>query len=93
MPRRYLVLLLLAGFAGACKHQEDGPTSPTPTNNTVAYSAVGASDGIGFGGSVPCIPFDPDCPNGTGYVYLLKRRLASMDEPLRSATGHSLARC
>jgi lysophospholipase L1-like esterase len=43
----------------------------------VTYSAIAASDGIGFGSSVPCVPFDPDCPNGTGYVYLLKRRLQS----------------
>ena len=77
MARRYFVLLLLTIVVSACKREEEGPTSPTPTNNAVAYSAVGASDGIGFGGSVPCLPFDPDCPTGTGYVYLLKRRLAS----------------
>jgi lysophospholipase L1-like esterase len=43
----------------------------------VSYTAIGASDGIGFGSSVVCVPFDPDCPSGTGYVYLLKRRLQS----------------
>jgi len=52
----------------------DTPTDPTPTN-AVSYTAIGASDGIGFGSSVVCVPFDPDCPSGTGYVYLLKRRL------------------
>jgi lysophospholipase L1-like esterase len=77
MSRRFLVLVSLAIMAGACKRDEDGPTGPTPPGNTVAYAAVGASDGIGFGSSVPCLPFDPDCPAGTGYVYLLKRRLAS----------------
>jgi lysophospholipase L1-like esterase len=75
---RYLVLLLLSLLLVGCKRTTDTPTNPTPPpNNTVSYSAVGASDGIGFGGSVPCLPFDPDCPNGTGYVYLLKRRLIS----------------
>lgn len=50
------------------------PTDPTPTN-TVSYTAMGASDGSGVGSSVECALFDPDCPSGTGYVYLLKRRL------------------
>ena len=72
-----LVLVLMVFTAAACKREEDTPTGPTPSTNIVAYSAVGASDGIGFGGSVPCIPFDPDCPAGTGYVYLLKRRLTA----------------
>ena len=75
---RYLVLLLLSLWLVGCKRATDTPTDPTPTpNNTVSYSAVAASDGIGFGGSVPCLPFDPDCPSGTGYVYVLKRRLMS----------------
>ena len=30
------------------------------------HTAIGASDGIGFGSSVVCAPFDPDCPSGTG---------------------------
>lgn len=53
------------------------PTSPTPDTPTQAifYTAIGASDGIGFGGSAPCFPF-ADCPNGTGYVQTLARRLA-----------------
>jgi lysophospholipase L1-like esterase len=73
---RYLIFLLLSLLLVGCKRSTDTPTDPTPTPNiTVSYSAVGASDGIGFGGSVPCLPFDPDCPNGTGYVYVLKRRL------------------
>ena len=75
---RYLVLLLLSFLLAGCKRTTETPTDPTPTpTNAVSYSAVGASDGIGFGGSVPCLPFDTDCPNGTGYVYVLKRRLIS----------------
>jgi lysophospholipase L1-like esterase len=67
----WLVVLLAAG--AGCKKAET-PTTPTPTA-AVFYTAVAASDGSGFGGSAPCLPFDPDCPSGTGYVYLLKRRL------------------
>ncbi|MGQ0736064.1 MAG: SGNH/GDSL hydrolase family protein [Acidobacteriota bacterium] len=66
-----LFSLLLSGC-----NKTDTPTAPTPPND-VFYAAVGASDGIGFGGSVPCVPFDPDCPSGTGYVYLIKRRFQS----------------
>lgn len=65
-------LLALAG--GACS-KDDSPTGPSPTPaNEVVYGVVGASDAIGFGGSVPCLPFDPDCPTGTGYAYLVKRQ-------------------
>ena len=71
-----LVLVCLAVTAASCKRENDTPTSPTPAA-AVVYSAVAASDGIGVGASVPCLPFDSDCPAGTGYVYLLKRRLAS----------------
>jgi lysophospholipase L1-like esterase len=76
MARSYLVLFLLTFLLVSCKRDTGTPTEPTPTND-VTYSVVGASDGIGFGGSVPCLPFDPDCPSGTGYVYLLKRRLVA----------------
>jgi lysophospholipase L1-like esterase len=75
--RRYLILAGLALAAAACQRSDDTPTSPTPDTNVVSYAVVGASDGIGFGGSVPCLPFDPDCPAGTGYVYVIKRRLAA----------------
>ena len=70
----WICLVLVAAAGAGCK--SNGPTGPTPAGE-VAYSAIGASDGIGFGGSVPCVPFDPECPNGTGYVYVLKRRLQS----------------
>jgi lysophospholipase L1-like esterase len=76
MRRPLLISLMVCTFAAAaaaCKKAES-PTGPTPTGNVV-YTAIGASDGIGFGSSVVCDPFDNECPNGTGYVYLLKRRL------------------
>src|SRR5262245_51023925 len=75
--RRVLAVAIVCVFVGVsgCTKKGETPTTPTPTpSNDVFYAAVGASDGIGFGGSVPCIPFDPDCPNGTGYVYVIKRR-------------------
>lgn len=61
-------------LTAACTRSES-PTTPTPApSNNVHYAVVGASDAIGAGASVPCIPFDPDCPGGTGYVYVVKRR-------------------
>ena len=69
-------LLALIGLGTACNKTES-PTAPSPTapNTPIFYTAIGASDGIGFGGSSPCLPFS-DCPNGTGYVQTLRRRLA-----------------
>lgn len=49
-------------------------TSPGPIDDRVRYTAIGASDAIGYGGSAPCLPFLP-CPNGTGYVQIIERRL------------------
>jgi lysophospholipase L1-like esterase len=71
---RALVLLALIG-AAACDNN-DSPTQPTPpaNPNEVFYAAIGASDAVGVGSSVPCFPF-ADCPDGTGYVPLTARRL------------------
>ena len=65
----------LVALATACNKAES-PTSPSPTapNTAVFYTAIGASDGIGVGASSPCLPF-AECPNGTGYVQTLLRRL------------------
>ena len=65
----FVTLLLIPG----CSKTGEPPTGPTPGSDTAFYTAIGASDALGVGGSVVCA-FDPDCP-GTGYVYLLKRRL------------------
>jgi lysophospholipase L1-like esterase len=40
------------------------------------YTAIGASDGIGFGSSAPCLPFT-ECPDGRGYVQILRRELVN----------------
>ena len=77
MKRRLLIAALVALFGPviACS-KSDGPTSPTPDagNGPIFYTAIGASDGIGFGSSSPCLPFT-DCPDGGGYVQILRRRL------------------
>lgn len=78
MTRSLLIAALLALFGSgiACSKSPDSPTSPTPTptDGPLFYTAIGASDGIGFGSSSPCIPFT-DCPDGRGYVQILRRRL------------------
>ena len=74
LAARALVLLALIG-AAACDNN-DNPNQPTPpaNPNEVFYAAIGASDAVGFGSTVPCFPF-ADCPDGTGYVPLTARRL------------------
>ena len=50
------------------------PTTPPPPDGAVRYTAVGASDAIGYGGSIACLPFST-CTDGTGYVQIVARRL------------------
>ena len=77
MSRRLIIASLFALFASgiACSKLTGPPTtpSPTPTEGPIFYTAIGASDGIGFGSSKPCFPFE-DC-DGNGYVQILRRRL------------------
>jgi lysophospholipase L1-like esterase len=90
MRQVFWISLLAAAVVGSSCKKSETPTGPTPTpTNEVFYAAVAASDGVGFGGSVPCLLFDPDCPSGTGYVYLLKRRLQS-DGRIVSLSNRSL---
>jgi lysophospholipase L1-like esterase len=79
MTRRLLIAALLALFgSGIACSKSDNPASPTPSptpaDGPIFYTAIGASDGIGFGSSSPCFPFT-DCPDGNGYVQILRRRL------------------
>jgi lysophospholipase L1-like esterase len=73
-PGRF-TFVAIAGLLvfSACTKKPESPTAPT-NPDAVAYAAIGASDAIGVGGSVICAG-TLDCPNGTSYVYLLKRRL------------------
>jgi lysophospholipase L1-like esterase len=77
--RRFAGLLLAALLASACGlfDKNDSPTSPSgprDPNAPVFYTALGASDAVGVGASVVCVPLT-SCENGTGYVPLIARRL------------------
>jgi lysophospholipase L1-like esterase len=70
------VLLAALTTVAACSStgNPNGPSDPPPPPNVVNYTAIGASDAIGFGSSSVCLPFTA-CPNGKGYVQLLEKRL------------------
>lgn len=76
MTRPFMAALAALLLTTGCS-QLRSITSPTPDppNQATFYTAVAASDGIGIGASASCLPF-VECPNGTGYVQLLHRRLA-----------------
>ena len=80
MKLRFLAVvvcpLLILSAACSSANGPDSPTGPTPSNGPVMYTAIGASDGIGFGSSAPCLPFT-ECPDGRGYVQTLRRELVS----------------
>lgn len=63
----------LAATVAACSSDKTG-TGPSPPPTATSYSAIGASDGVGVGSSVLCVPFT-ECPDGAGWVQLLHRRL------------------
>lgn len=50
------------------------PSGPPTTGSTIVYTAIGASDAIGYGSSAPCLPFDSSC-SGMGYVQVSTRQL------------------
>lgn len=54
------------------------PTAPAPAS-PIRYTALGASDAVGVGASVVCVPLTP-CENGTGYVPQLAQRLRTNRE-------------
>jgi lysophospholipase L1-like esterase len=68
-------LAAVCATASSCNKKSDSPTGPT-NPDTVNYAAIGASDAAGVGSSVLCAG-TLECPNGTGYVYVLRRRLQS----------------
>jgi lysophospholipase L1-like esterase len=59
----------------ACAASPTTPDPGDPSPAQVNYTAVGASDAIGIGASISCLPFIA-CPSGTGYVQVLGRNLA-----------------
>lgn len=76
-----LVLPLAAGCGGSSGGDDGGP-GPSPVPNSVRYTAIGASDAIGFGSSAPCVPFDTVCANGRGYVAIVSRTLRNSGKDL-----------
>lgn len=70
------VVLVLSIACSSAKDAPDSPTGPAPSAGPISYAAIGASDGIGFGSSSPCLPFS-ECPDGTGYVQILRRNLVA----------------
>ena len=76
-PNRLIGALLLLGLLGGCKKSSDdnggdGGVGPSPA--APRYTALGASDAVGIGASVPCVPLT-DCPGGTAYVPRVLRHL------------------
>lgn len=72
------VVLTLAAcdrLGGDSETTPSGPSGPPTAGSVVSYTALGASDVIGFGSSKPCVPFS-DC-NGNGYVWVAARQLRS----------------
>lgn len=68
-------VFLLAALAVCACESDRNPNEPSPIpSDTEYFTAVGASDAIGVGASIVCIPFT-ECPNGTGYVQVVRNRL------------------
>ncbi|HYN10356.1 MAG TPA: SGNH/GDSL hydrolase family protein [Vicinamibacterales bacterium] len=72
MKRKLLILAAVLAVSGCAA--VNSPSDPPPNPNIVLYTAIGASDTTGFGSSVPCLPLT-SCPDGTGYVQTIERRL------------------
>jgi lysophospholipase L1-like esterase len=74
MKRLLLISLAVVSLAG-CDMFSSNSSNPTSPSNPTAfdYTAIGASDAIGFGSTNVCFPFAA-CPNGTGYVQDLGRK-------------------
>jgi lysophospholipase L1-like esterase len=72
LHRFFFACAVGAGFAlAACSSQSIGTPIPA-TAVSIKYTAIGASDAVGYGASVPCANpptvANPTCPGGTGYV-------------------------
>src|SRR5688500_8801600 len=70
------VVLVLSLACSSANDAPDSPTGPSPSTGPITYAAIGASDGIGVGSSSPCLPFT-ECPDGLGYVQILRRDLVA----------------
>lgn len=80
--RRHGPVLLVLALLAACSsgNNSQSPTAPSPPGTApVFYTALGASDAAGVGGSVVCVPLTA-CTDGTGYVPIIARRLRATRE-------------
>jgi lysophospholipase L1-like esterase len=91
--RRLASMVVLAGVIGlaACTQLGQSTSSdPLGIQHTYVYTAIGASDAVGFGSTAPCatapvvigpdteqMPSPPNCPGGKGYVPGIANRLTS----------------
>jgi lysophospholipase L1-like esterase len=57
------------------------PIPPPSAGAPIVYAALGASDVLGIGSSLPCLPFT-DCPDGKGYVQVAVRQLRTQGFPV-----------
>ena len=93
MKLRFLTVVVcpLLVLSAACSSANGGPESPTApsaaTSGPIVYASIGASDAIGIGSSSPCLPFT-ECPDGRGYVQILRRELVNTG---RSVTFQNLS--
>jgi lysophospholipase L1-like esterase len=78
--KKQVVCFVAIATAGAVacggKNEPTGPSPIPAPSSTIEYTAIGASDVIGFGSTVVCSPFE-DCANGRGYVQVAGRDLRS----------------
>lgn len=84
LTSRWLAPLLGLALLASCNKSDnggdDGGPGPSPLERR--YTALGASDAVGIGASVPCVPFT-DCPGGTGYVPRVLSHLRQSDADLK----------
>src|SRR4030095_6946739 len=62
------------GLSSSGNPNAPDPIPPPSAGAAIIYAAIGASDALGIGSSVPCLPF-ADCPDGKGYVQVASRQL------------------
>ena len=77
MQKHFLIAACVVAASIACNRKAASPTGPgsIPTpSSTINYTSIGASDAIGWGSTMFCVPF-ADCPNGRGYVQVATREL------------------
>ena len=79
---RIAILALCIAASDCSKSSPAAPTGPPAAGTNIVYSAIGASDAIGLGSSVPCIPFT-ECPDGMGYVQVSVRALKARNFPVK----------